>query len=135
MSTIGENIKRIRKEKGLTQKQLGDMCKPPMADSAIRRYEIGRANPKLATIEKIAPALKVPLNAILDGNWQFYTEEINNSLITVTEGLAQVIDLGEDLMRDKIIENFNKANPEGKQKIFEYSQDISENPKYQNDSE
>ncbi len=34
--TIGENIKRIRKEKGLTQKQLGSLCQ--MADSAIRRY-------------------------------------------------------------------------------------------------
>ena len=34
--SVGENIKRIRKEKGLTQKQLGELC--GLADSAIRRY-------------------------------------------------------------------------------------------------
>lgn len=43
--SIGENIKKIRVQKGLTQKQLGELC--GMADSAIRRYENGRANPKL----------------------------------------------------------------------------------------
>ncbi len=42
--TIGENIKRIRKEKHLTQKELGHLC--GMADSAIRRYELGKSTPK-----------------------------------------------------------------------------------------
>lgn len=135
MSTIGENIKRIRKEKGLTQKQLGARCKPKMADSAIRRYEIGRANPKLVTVERIASALKVPLNTLLDGNWNLYTDEINETLDTVSETLEQVVNLGEDLMQDKIIENFYKVNPAGKQKIFEYSQDIYNNPEYRKDKE
>lgn len=66
MPTIGENIKRIRKKKGLTQKQLGDLCNPPMADSAIRRYEIGKANPKIETIQKIADALEVPRNLLFE---------------------------------------------------------------------
>lgn len=55
--TVGENIKRIRKKKGLTQKQLGALC--GLADSAIRRYELGGANPKIETIQKIAHALEV----------------------------------------------------------------------------
>lgn len=55
--TVGENIKRIRKKKGLTQKQLGALC--GLADSAIRRYELGGANPKIETIQKIARALEV----------------------------------------------------------------------------
>ena len=55
--SIGENIKRIRKEKGLTQKQLGELC--GLADSAIRRYENGGANPKRETLKKIAKALDI----------------------------------------------------------------------------
>ena len=51
----GTKIKEIRKQKGLTQKQLGDLC--GMADSAIRRYENGNANPKIETLQKIADAL------------------------------------------------------------------------------
>ena len=60
--SVGENIKRIRKEKGLTQKQLGELC--GLADSAIRRYENGGANPKIETKKKIANALEVPVEDI-----------------------------------------------------------------------
>lgn len=62
--TVGENIKRIRKEKGLTQKQLGNLCR--MADSAVRRYELGKAKPKLKTIHKIAEGLGVPVQELVD---------------------------------------------------------------------
>ena len=55
--TTGEWIKTFREEKGLTQSQLGDLC--GMADSAIRRYENGRANPKIETLQKIADALEI----------------------------------------------------------------------------
>ena len=38
--TVAENIKCMRKEKGLTQKQLGQLCSPPIAESTIRQYEL-----------------------------------------------------------------------------------------------
>ena len=59
---IGENIKRLRKAKGLTQKELGTLC--GLADSAIRRSELGGANPKIETVKKIAQALNVSIEAI-----------------------------------------------------------------------
>ena len=55
--TVAENIKRIRKDKNLTQKQLGEKC--GIAESTIRRYELGLLNPKFETIKKIAIALDV----------------------------------------------------------------------------
>lgn len=55
--TVGENIRHIRKERGLTQKKLGELCK--IAEPTIRRYEAGTLNPKLTTVEKIASALGV----------------------------------------------------------------------------
>ena len=60
----GEKIKEFRKKRGLTQKQLGDLC--GMADSAIRRYENGRANPKIETLRKIADALEVNVTELLN---------------------------------------------------------------------
>lgn len=60
--SIPENIKKIRREKGLTQKELGNLC--GMADSAIRRYESGRANPKINTLIKIAEALNCEVSDI-----------------------------------------------------------------------
>ena len=55
--TVAENIKRIRKEKNLTQKQLGEKC--GMSESTLRQYEIGYRNPKLETIVRIAAALEI----------------------------------------------------------------------------
>lgn len=62
----GAKIKEIRKQKGLTQKQLGDLC--GMADSAIRRYENGNANPKIETLQKIATALECDLSDLMDSD-------------------------------------------------------------------
>ncbi|MEY8331255.1 helix-turn-helix transcriptional regulator [Lachnospiraceae bacterium 48-33] len=53
---IGEKIKKYRKEKGLTQKKLGELC--GINEANIRKYELGKANPKIETIEKIANALE-----------------------------------------------------------------------------
>lgn len=57
--TIGENIRKYRKQKGLTQKELGDLC--GINEVQIRRYELGgkNSNPKIETIQKIALALDV----------------------------------------------------------------------------
>lgn len=54
---IGDNIRRLRKERGITQKKLGELC--GIAEPNIRKYESGKQNPKLETIEKIASALGV----------------------------------------------------------------------------
>ena len=62
--SAGDNIKRIRKQKGLTQKQLGELC--GLADSAIRRYENGGANPKFETQKRIAAALGVSVWELID---------------------------------------------------------------------
>lgn len=64
--TVGENIKRIRKEKGLTQKALGELS--GINEVQIRRYEIGGANPKLETIRKIAKALNVDIWELIEFN-------------------------------------------------------------------
>lgn len=64
--SIGENIKKFRLEKGWTQKKLGEECKPRIAESTIRRYELGKLNPKLETLQKIADALNIPITKLND---------------------------------------------------------------------
>ena len=53
--TVIDNIKRIRKEKGITQEQLAEACNT--ATSYIGLMEIYKNVPKLSTIERIATAL------------------------------------------------------------------------------
>ncbi|MEW6325830.1 MAG: helix-turn-helix transcriptional regulator [Nitrospirota bacterium] len=60
MSAIGVTIKRLRHERGWTQRDLGKRAK--LAEVSIARLECGmRTNPPLTTLKKLAKALKVPL--------------------------------------------------------------------------
>lgn len=70
--TIGEKIRTIRKEKGMTQKQLADRCK--MADSAIRKYESNQVVPKMEMVERIANALGVPATQLMNRSLQIQME-------------------------------------------------------------
>lgn len=57
--TLGENIRRIRKEKGLSQSELGKRI--GVSYQQIGQYENGKRNPKIETIDKIASALGVKI--------------------------------------------------------------------------
>lgn len=61
--SVGDKIRSTRKERGLTQKELGSLC--GMADSAIRRYESNRGNPTEKTLQRIADALGVSPDYLL----------------------------------------------------------------------
>lgn len=63
--TIGERIREVRNERGLTQKALGE--KAGIAEPTIRRYELGKLNPKVDTVKKIAAALNVPWYELYPG--------------------------------------------------------------------
>ena len=75
--TLGENIRRLRKEKGYTQKHLAEKCE--MYESQIRKYELGKANPKIETIQKIATALDVPISNLLE-SWRNYFSDTPNDV-------------------------------------------------------
>jgi transcriptional regulator with XRE-family HTH domain len=62
-----DNIKRIRKEKGISQEKLAEACNT--ATSYIGLMEIYKNVPKLSTIERISNALDVdPLEFFKDKN-------------------------------------------------------------------
>ena len=53
--TTGELIRQARKKLNWTQKKLGEEA--GIAEPTIRRYELGKLNPKFETLQKIADAL------------------------------------------------------------------------------
>ena len=66
METIGERIKRLRKEKKLTQDQLGEIL--GVKKSAVAKWENGRTkNLKRDTIEAMAVYFGVRPSYILEG--------------------------------------------------------------------
>lgn len=65
--TIGENIKRIRQQRSLTQDELGYLV--GVADTMIRKYELGIVNPKPKKLEAIAFALGVNVEVLKNSNY------------------------------------------------------------------
>ncbi len=115
--TVGERIRIARKEKGLTQKALGEAC--GIAEPTIRRYELGKLNPKFETLGKIASALGVDIYSLLDFDSasDLLSDKINSAL--------------EKGVPDSLVLAYHQLNPVGQQKAVERVEELTEIPKYQ----
>lgn len=140
---VCENIRKIRIERGLTQKELGEKC--GIADSAIRRYELGGANPKLETLEKLANALNCDVRDLADSESRLsqyidlgnLSENIKITIETHTpEKQAYTIKrlkkYSEKMYSDKqiLLSYFDVLNQNGKQKAIEQLEMLTKIPEY-----
>lgn len=89
--TIGENIKRIRKERGLTQDELGNLVN--LSGVAIMRYEKGQREPRQDTLIKIAKALGVHLRDLVDTSMWEEFDEASMKLLSKRVQELEAIDL------------------------------------------
>lgn len=62
--SFGENLKRIRTEKGITQTELAK--KAVLDQSTIARFEQGRKQPTLPTAKAIADALECKFSELVE---------------------------------------------------------------------
>lgn len=63
LKAFGENLKRLRTQKGLSQRDLSALCNVDNAD--ISRMENGEINVTLNTVTQLADALEVPFLELL----------------------------------------------------------------------
>lgn len=151
--TIGEKIRMIRKEKGLTQKQVGERC--GMADSAVRKYESGAIHPKLETIFRIAAALEVEPIELLEidsphvpqtgfhlssGKQPRIINEQNQkrlaSFINKLDPNTQITESGivgyfKPENKELLLGYFSKLNPDGQRVALDRVEELTEIPRYQ----
>lgn len=64
LKKIGQKIKIIRQQKGISQQELAAMIN--YEKSNMSRLESGGTNPTILTLDKIAKALGVEISALLD---------------------------------------------------------------------
>ena len=157
--TIGELIRHTRKEKGMTQKQVAEIC--GMADSAIRKYESGSQTPKLRTIQRIAAALGVEWTELVpeDQHGQTIVDHVTDSIKnTASRGKVSVHKLTDaeayragflqfHSEEDRIVHFYKQLTNEGKlvaggqffrhldkgslSEVADYVMKLTENPLYQ----
>lgn len=80
---LSENIKKIRQEKGYTQKELAD--KVGISGAFMSLIEKGINKPSEENLQKIANALNVSVNELVTNRPSSPIEELLNLLINLTE--------------------------------------------------
>ena len=131
--TVGENIKKLRKQKGLTQKQLGSLCEPKIGESTIRKYELGLLNPKIETIRRIADALGVYIGRI-DEEWGVdisnNPDEYRKAMNKLSE-FESAIEKKAEREEQKLLDSYWKLNKNGRIEAQKRVSELTEIPKYQ----
>ena len=102
---LGDNIKKYRKEAGLSQDELGE--KAGVSGVAIGRYEAGTREPKYGVVLAIAEALGV------DAFDLYGLERLTDE---------QKHDLFDDRVR--LLRIWDVMNDEGQKKVLGYAQDL-----------
>ena len=122
---IGERIREARKEKGLSQVELGKLLK--VTQQMIAQYEKGDRTPKKDTLEKIAEALEVPLTQLMDFKYNLNIPGVDSAMYDFSnEETQQVIELLND---------YEKLNDKGRNKVVELASDLTHVKKYRKDYE
>lgn len=103
MNSFKENIRELRKESGLTQKQLA--IKVDIPETTYQAYELGRNEPSLDTLTKLADVFEVSIDYLLGRA---------NSL--------DVVNIQTDLteQQKELLTNFDKLNTVGKSRMLGY---------------
>lgn len=104
-----ENLKRIRKQSGLTQRELAE--KIGKGFSTVQKYELGLTAPPLPVIKEIAIALEVSM-------YDLFIDSAGSASQGYLRSKA-FYDLFEDGL-----------NYEGKKKVMEYAEDLMAHRKY-----
>lgn len=159
--TIGENIRRIRMERKMTQKELGKKL-GGISQQQIGQWETGKANPKLETVQKIAEALEVYLGDIYEDDrlpnsktFDDFYQKVKQKNIPKEEKQQKILDYASDILYKELqFENQNITkldqdtlfysefikrdlallNETGQKKVADYTRDLSQIPEYQKET-
>lgn len=85
-----ENLKAIRKAKGMTQTELA--VQADVSSGMIGDIESGRRNPTLITIEKIALALDVPVQQLFHDSLADYPDSALDSKEELKQLIHELVD-------------------------------------------
>lgn len=141
---IGKKIKQLRKEKGVTQKQLAE--RTGIATITIQQYEANKYKPKIEKLRQIAIALDVPLWTLLGlnlGSALDLAKSIDSAYDSPDEVPDEKKQLIQEMLYDyefyaineQMLSFLDELNWDGKQKALEQVALLSKIPEYRHDAE
>ena len=114
--TFGEKVKELRVKNGLSQRELGERM-GGITQQTVAQYEKAIEQPKLATVQKIANALEVDINSLLNIEVEKGFIKPTNSLDFLKKPKTTIETTDENFV--KIANNYYKLNKEGREKALD----------------
>lgn len=114
--TTGERIRKYRTEKKLSQRALG--TKLGISQQQVAQYELGTRTPKIDTLAKLANALDIDIDSLLD------IETLHP--MDYTEAIFSY----EHIRYDKIKSLYDKLNDLGKEEAVKRLDELTQIDKY-----
>lgn len=96
MSTFGERLLKLRKDKGLSRRELAELC--AVTDKSIQNYETDFRSPKNEVTQRLAKALGVSVSFLVDGTepTDDLTEPDRKEILEMASALFAGGELSED---------------------------------------
>lgn len=117
--TVGQRLKRLRLEKGLTQEELGKIL--GITKGAVQKYESGQIkNFKSDSVKRLTEFFEVP-------PIYFIFDDVPD---LAPKDLRKTFEAHFGKWVSSFIENANKLNEDGLRKLMEYCEDIASIDKY-----
>ena len=96
MSNIGENLKTVRKSKGILQRDIAKLLGVPLR--TYQSYEYGEADPSLDSVARLAEYLDVSTDFLL-GRKNYWTDSEGN---VKTLAPADILNLDTDKLKEQL---------------------------------
>ena len=101
LETIGFQIQSLRKSKGYTQNQLGDMV--GVSFQAVSKWERGEALPDIATFAILAEVLDTTIDNLLHGGKKVTDYKGRKTMEDIKKGINCLLDMGNLLGRENLL--------------------------------
>lgn len=108
---LGKKIRMIRKQNGLTLKEMANVC--GLSSAFLSQVETGTVNPSLTTVKAVADALNISLGQLFtdkpsdEGTSSYLTKSENRKTFTVDGGIKfQLLTRGIDVPFEFLLNRF-----------------------------
>lgn len=101
LTSIGYQIQSLRKAKGYTQNQLGDLV--GVSFQAVSKWERGETLPDIATFVTLAEVLDTTIDNLLHGGKQITEYKGRKTMDDIKKGINCLIDMGNLLGRENLL--------------------------------
>lgn len=118
---LGNNIKKYRKEAGLTQKELAEIL--DVAVGTIQQYELNKRQPRLEMINRIAGALGIGIRRLYP---DFQMDEWKQTETYKDAHFKNTL----DPLRADLLTHFQILNDAGKAEAVKRVEELTEIPRY-----